>query len=91
MEPKPIWVQEDIDLTAWLDLYDDSVSFQSPSRLVADEFIESDGFYFDDFELNIIYKGFFSGTLKFDPAKFRLTSRPNPASDYVVIDLKGVA
>ncbi|MBK8564389.1 MAG: immune inhibitor A [Saprospiraceae bacterium] len=83
------WVREDIDLTAWLDLDDDSVSFQFAFRLVADEFIESDGFYFDDFELNVIYKDLSSSTLKFDPAKFRLTSRPNPASDYVVIDLKG--
>ncbi len=82
------WVREDIDLTEWLDL-DDSVSFQFAFRLFTDEFIEADGFYFDDFELNVIYKDLSSSTLQFDPAKFQLSSRPNPASDYIVIDLKG--
>jgi hypothetical protein len=82
------WVREDIDLTEWLEL-DDSVSFQFAFRLVSDEFIEADGFYFDDFELNVIYKDLSSSTLQFDPAKFQLSSRPNPASDFVVIDLKG--
>lgn len=82
------WVREDIDLTEWLQL-DDSVSFQFAFQFFSDEFIEDDGFYFDDFELNVIYKDLSSNTIQFDPSNFQLTSRPNPASDHVVIDLKG--
>ncbi len=82
------WIREEIDLTEWLAL-DDSVEFQFAFRLVSDEFIEADGFYFDDFELNIVKKGGTSSTFDFDKSDFTLTSRPNPAHDHVIIDLKG--
>ncbi|MBK9016890.1 MAG: immune inhibitor A [Saprospiraceae bacterium] len=82
------WVREEIDMTEWLAI-DDSVEFQFAFRLVSDEFIEADGFYFDDFELNIVNKGGTSSTFDFDKSDFTLTSRPNPAHDHVIIDLKG--
>lgn len=82
------WVREEIDLTEWLQL-DDSIDFQFAFRLVADEFIEADGFYFDDFELNIVHTDQTSSTMELDLSNFKLTSRPNPASEYVVIDLTG--
>ncbi len=82
------WVREEIDLTEWLAL-DDSVKFSFVFRLVSDEFIEADGFYFDDFELNIVNKGGTSSTVALNPSDFTLTTRPNPARDHVIIDLKG--
>jgi len=82
------WVREEIDLTEWLAL-DDSVKFSFGFRLVSDEFIEADGFYFDDFELNIVNKGGTSSTVALNPSDFTLTTRPNPARDHVIIDLKG--
>ncbi len=82
------WVREEIDLTDWL-VIGDSVKFKFAFRLVSDEFIEADGFYFDDFELNIVKIGGTSSTLDVDPSDFTLTTRPNPASDHVIIDLQG--
>ena len=82
------WVREEIDLTDWL-TNTDSVKFQFAFRLVSDEFIEADGFYFDDFELNIVNKGGTSSTFNLDATDFMLTTRPNPAFDHVIIDLKG--
>ncbi len=82
------WVREEIDLTSWL-ASNDSMKFRFAFRLVSDEFIEADGFYFDDFELNIVNKSGVSSTIDVDVADFTLTTRPNPASDYVIIDLKG--
>lgn len=82
------WVREEIDLTSWL-ASEDSMKFRFAFRLVSDEFIEADGFYFDDFELNIVNKSGVSSTIDIDVADFTLTTRPNPASDYVIIDLKG--
>ncbi len=82
------WVREEIDLTEWLQL-DDSVDYEFAFHLVADEFIEADGFYFDDFELNVVHKDLSSSTVALDMSKFSLTSRPNPASEFVVIDMKG--
>lgn len=81
------WVREEIDLTEWLQI-DDIVDFQFKFRLVSDGFIEADGFYFDDFELNIVNNGV-SKTESLDMSDFTLTTRPNPASDHVVIELEG--
>lgn len=82
------WVREEIDLTEWLALAD-SVDFQFAFRLVADEAIQADGFYFDDFELKVVKTGGVSSTLNFEPSNFKLVTRPNPAKDHVIIDLKG--
>ncbi len=82
------WVREEVDLTEWLAL-DDSVDFKFAFRLVADQTIQADGFYFDDFELKIVKTGGTSSTLNFDPSDFKLTTRPNPASNHVIIDMKG--
>lgn len=82
------WIREEIDLTEWLAIAD-SVDFQFKFRFVSDEFIEADGFYFDDFELNVVSNGGVSSTFDLDKSDFTLTARPNPASDHVILDLKG--
>lgn len=84
------WVREEIDLTEWL-AFGDSLSFRFGFQLVSDEFIEKDGFYFDDVELNILKKDMAAATIDLKPGDFRLSSRPNPASDYVIINLSGEA
>ncbi|MBI1225332.1 MAG: hypothetical protein GC192_08860 [Bacteroidetes bacterium] len=82
------WVREEIDLTEWL-VIGDSVNFKFAFKLVSDEAIQEDGFYFDDFELKVVKNGGTTSTLDFDTSDFTLTTRPNPASDHVIIDLKG--
>jgi len=84
------WVKEEFDLTQWL-AFGDSVDFQFKFLMVSDEFIEADGFYFDDFELNIVSNGNTSSTYHLAKSDFKISSRPNPASDHVVIELKGTS
>lgn len=81
------WVREEIDLTEWLDV-DDVVDYAFAFRMVADEFIEADGFYFDDLELTVVTETT-STTYDLDTHHFKLTTRPNPASDFVLIEAEG--
>jgi hypothetical protein len=82
------WVREEIDLTEWLAIAD-SVDFQFKFRMASDESIEADGFYFDDFALNIISDDGVSSSIEWKKSDFTITARPNPASDHVILDLKG--
>ncbi|MBI5913783.1 MAG: immune inhibitor A [Bacteroidetes bacterium] len=81
------WVREEFDLSDWLAL-DDSVDFSFTFRMVSDEFIEADGFYFDDVELTVANKDLASSTIDLDLSNFKLTTRPNPARDFVIIDVE---
>lgn len=84
---QPEWVLEEIDLTEYLNP-DTPVDFRIIFRLVSDGFVEADGFYFDDLSLTVVEESTTS-TLDLNAADFTITTRPNPASNYVIIDLKG--
>ena len=85
---QPVWVKEEIDLTDWLNL-DDSVAFNFAFRLFSDEAVEADGFYFDDLEIVIVGEPTVSSVHFTDVSDFKLSTRPNPARDFVIIDLAG--
>jgi hypothetical protein len=81
------WVQEEIDLSEYLQgatPVDLSFSFS----MTADGFNEFDGFYFDDLKLTLVADGV-SSTQSFEGNQFSVSTRPNPASGFVVFDLKG--
>lgn len=82
------WVREEIDLTEYLD-NDGNATFSVSFLLTADEAIEMDGFYFDDLEFTVIYDESVSSTFQFDSDQFSVASRPNPARDYVYLDIEG--
>lgn len=82
------WVQEEIDLTEYTFL-EDSVDLAFAFQMVSDNFIEADGFYFDNLTLTIITDGSVSSTTRFDESHFSMSSRPNPAGAYAIIDLTG--
>ena len=82
------WVQEEIDLTEYLDLGDE-VDMTIAFRLITDEFIEHDGFYFDDVTLTVVKKAGSTSTFHLDRANFTIESRPNPATEFVVLEMKG--
>jgi carboxypeptidase T len=81
------WVFEEMDLTEYL-VPGDSTELSFRFQLGADGFLELDGFYFDDLRLTVISDGV-SSSFDFDESTFKVSNRPNPASDYVVFDLEG--
>jgi carboxypeptidase T len=81
------WVQEEIDLTEYLS--GDSTQLNIAFRMVSDEFIEADGYYFDDFAVTVVKEGTVTSTIEMYDSNFTMTTRPNPASNYVIIDLSG--
>lgn len=90
-EGKPVyegssgWVQEDIDLTAFAEMGE---QFRLRFVLVSDQFIEGDGFYFDDFAINLIGNEI-TNTTTLSRADFRFSqNRPNPAKDFTQINLE---
>ena len=82
------WVREEIDLTDWLNL-DDSVAFSVAFRMFSDEAVEADGFYFDDLELVVVTNEVISNVTLPDVSGFKVSARPNPAREYVILDLGG--
>lgn len=84
---KPDWVQEEIDLTDYLS--GDSTEFRITFRMSSDEFIEADGFYFDEMNLTVISENSITSTRNLEGHDFSLSSRPNPAGNYVIIDIEG--
>ena len=83
-EGKPIyddvsdWVQEEIDLTAFSEL---GSQFRLRFILDSDQFIESDGFYFDDWTVQK-FSGDITETLELEQNDFSYSqNRPNPAND----------
>ncbi len=84
---KANWVREEIDLTEYLS--GDSTQLTVAFRMVSDEFIEADGFYFDDFEITVVKENAVTSTTELDGAHFTMKTRPNPARNYVIIDLEG--
>ncbi|MCU0347262.1 MAG: immune inhibitor A [Saprospiraceae bacterium] len=85
---QPEWVKEEIDLTEYLGQAD-SVALSFRFTMGSDEFQEFDGFYFDDLQLTLAGEGT-SAVFHLDASDFEVTSRPNPASDYLVLDFGGV-
>jgi hypothetical protein len=79
------WVKEEIDLTEYLGT-EDSVYFSIGFRLRADEFIEADGFYFDDLELVVAHDSEQVSAFDLDAQKFSIHSNPNPAGDFLIIE-----
>jgi hypothetical protein len=74
------WVQEFIDLSEYAG---QSVYFQF--LLAADDFIELDGFYFDDFEV-ITIKPLPTSTASVSASAKMLKAYPNPANDWLFVE-----
>ncbi len=83
------WVFEEMDLSEYLAI-DDSLELSFLFGMYSDEFLEYDGFYFDDLTLTVVEENTTS-VIPFDETKFSVSSRPNPAGDYVVFDLEGIS
>ncbi len=81
------WVQEEIDLTEFLQ-GSTPVDLSLAFAMTSDGFSEFDGFYFDDLKLTVVAKGV-SSTVPLEVQDFRVSTRPNPASGFMVFDLKG--
>ncbi|MEN0004201.1 MAG: M14 family zinc carboxypeptidase [Bacteroidota bacterium] len=76
------WVPEEIDLSPLRMLAD---SFRLRFVLVADDFVDRDGFYFDDLTVTFLRDQTVS-TQQFDqPEQWLLQNRPNPTSSTTII------
>ena len=79
------WVQEEIDLSEYVEI-GDAISIRF--IMAADGGDERDGYYFDDMELSILMDSSTS-TISFDAEDFVIAqNRPNPATTYTNIDLE---
>lgn len=81
------WVKEEIDLGEYLAPGSDSTHFNISFRLVTDPSVQADGFYFDDLALTVL-SGDVTATTAAGPVGFDVISRPNPASDAIVLELQ---
>lgn len=77
------WVLEEIDLTAFKELAD---SFQLRFVLVSDNFVQGDGFFFDDLTLQIFEDGVVNVDVLDKEQRWSIESFPNPA--YEAVNLK---
>lgn len=79
------WVQEEIDISEYLgqDIY---LQF----RLVSDNFIELDGFYFDDLEVLLIEQQPPVGSVQIAPITPELRAYPNPMSGRLFVEAQGL-
>jgi carboxypeptidase T len=81
------WVQEEIDLSEYLGEEEVYIRFQ----LTADNFIEEDGFYFDDVEI-ITYEEGVVNTTSIEKEDLKVSAVfPNPAGDQVTFAFNGLA
>lgn len=81
------WVREEIDLTEFLDSNGD-LELWLNFRMFSDEMVELDGFYFDDLQVSVVYEEEVSSTINLDKDQFSIIARPNPATDYVLLDIE---
>jgi len=81
------WVREEIDLTEYLNP-DGDMDLWLSFRMFSDEMVEHDGFYFDDLTVTVVYEDNVSSTFSLDKDQFSITARPNPANDYVLLDVE---
>ena len=72
------WVKEEIDLTMWAGK---TVTFEW--RMISDNFVESDGFYVDDWMIGAINEVINTSQDAFN----KLEIYPNPASDLIHISM----
>lgn len=81
------WVLEEIDLTEFLPI-DGKVEFTISFRLFTDGGVTRDGFYFDDLTITAVEK-YINSTTSINQMDWNITSRPNPASDFVYLEIEG--
>lgn len=81
------WVLEEIDISQYLPA-DGTVEFKVSFRLFSDGGVTEDGFYFDDLKITALGNEFTS-TTEIDASQLKITSRPNPARNYVHLDMEG--
>jgi hypothetical protein len=81
------WVREEIDLSEYL-LLGDSLNFSISFWVVSDEFIEGDGFWFDDVQLAVVKEEIVS-IHSLRPEDFTVVARPNPASGFLYVEVEG--
>ena len=80
------WVLEEIDLTAFAEMGE---QFRLRFFLKSDQFIEGDGFYFDDLSI-VVVEETISNTQTLEQSDFYFSqNRPNPASDFTTIKFNG--
>jgi hypothetical protein len=82
------WVREEMDLTPYLQGSTPVEMTFAFTLGAGGGFLTKDGFYFDDLKL-VAGQGGEVSTTDFDASIFSVGTRPNPASDLVVFDLKG--
>ncbi len=70
------WVKEEINLSDYLG---ESVTFRF--QIISDNYVEEDGFYFDDFEVSVINQS----SQSIQEGSFELGGYPNPASDQFTV------
>ena len=73
------WVKEEIDLSDYLD---ENLKFRF--QIVSDNFTTEDGFYFDDFEVDVLYQNPASIT---DNELLNFSVYPNPLKNTISIEL----
>ncbi|CAG5087543.1 M14 family zinc carboxypeptidase [Parvicella tangerina] len=76
------WVKEEINLSEYIG---ETIKFRF--QIVSDNYVEDDGFYFDDFEVTVIN----ASSQDVNELDFDLSGYPNPAQDLftVTFDLNG--
>lgn len=79
------WVLEEIDLTEFLPI-DGKVEFTISFRLFTDGGVTKDGFYFDDLTITSV-GNYINSAHSINPTEWKITSRPNPAKEYVFLDI----
>ncbi|MEM9991998.1 MAG: M14 family zinc carboxypeptidase, partial [Bacteroidota bacterium] len=87
---QPSWIYEDIDLTPFLDIYDDDLYASELSvqfSLLADGYDEGDGFYLDDLEILVVREGSVQ-TIPVPAEDWSSTATPNPAQETLTILLE---
>ncbi|MCH2044277.1 MAG: immune inhibitor A [Saprospiraceae bacterium] len=77
------WVQECMSLNDFLGESQVTIKI----RLVSDQWIDGDGFYFDDFQVNILDAGQVSSLAQVQKLNILGQNQPNPAQEQVFIPL----
>lgn len=78
------WVEESMDLAMFAG---QNLTFSFTMK--SDGFTEENGFYFDDFNVEIVLEDGSIQTMQLEMDDFKLTSQPNPANDFSTISWEG--
>lgn len=80
------WVREEIEITDFL-ILEDIPRIKVRFRLVSDNFLELDGFFFDDLKIIIDAPDMVDNVIELGGEQFTISTFPNPAKEQVQIEI----